>query len=420
MYKKKTISSLSNYSFVLPETFNASDYLKGPLARRTDDANYLVSTIFRRQAMGAGHGEDGYVMLHAATLNKVMAKDDSTKIKEALISASVIDCDKQYTAGKRSRGYRLNERFRGDKCVRVKPSNSRLIGALEREESRRKDGKLYDHIDPRTQDLCQKLEAQFHRIEIDIVLAKKLIKDLPVDSNPFDRQSAIVNDLYQKRFRVFPTQWGRLYNSISGLHSLVRPALSFNGKRLVSVDVKNSQPALLGLQALRYQSHHQEILNDLDQFILEVREGRFYESLLAECIAKGLTASTEKYSRTKRTMERNDVKNQFMIHVLAKKGNYSSEFRQIFACRYPTVDRFVSQVNERDHRTLIRQLQGEEANFVIHNVAAGALLLPSNPLVLTLHDCIICGEGQAELIEGEFDRGFDEIGYQMRVSVDPF
>ncbi len=109
-----------------------------------------------------------------------------------------------------------------------------------------------------------------------------------------------------------------------------------------------------------------------------------------------------------------------MIHVLAKKGIYSSEFRQIFARRYPTVDRFVSQVNEKDHRTLIRQLQGEEADFVIHNVAAGALQLPSNPLVLTLHDCIICGEGQAELIEGEFERGFNEIGYRMQVSVDLF
>ena len=132
MYKKKTISSLSDYSFVLPETFKASDYLKGPLARRADDANYLVSTIYRRQAMGAGHGADDFVTLHAATLNKVMAKDDATKVKEALISAEVIDCDKQYAVCEHSRGYRLNERFRDDKCIRVKPSNSRLIRALER------------------------------------------------------------------------------------------------------------------------------------------------------------------------------------------------------------------------------------------------------------------------------------------------
>jgi hypothetical protein len=422
MYKKKTISSLSNYSFVLPETFNASHYLKGPLAKRTDDANYLVSTIYRRQAMGAGHGEHDYVMLHAATLNKVMAKDDATKVKEALISAQVIDCDMQYAVGEHSRGYRLNKQFRRDKCIRIKSSNVRLIRALEREDRRRKKGELYDHFDPKTRELCQKLEAQFHRIEIDIVLAKKLISDLPKDSNPFDQQSVIVHDLYEKCFQVFPTQWGRLYNSISSLHSLVREALSFNGKRLVSVDVKNSQPALLGLKAFRYQSqsHPQEIPNDLEQFMQEVREGRFYESLLAECIAKGQTAPTKKYSRTRRTMERQDVKDDFMIHVLAKRGRYPSPFREVFANRYPTVDSYIRRTNRESHKTLIRELQREEADFVIHNVAAGALLLPSNPLALTLHDCIICGEGQAELIEGEFERGFNEIGYRMRVSVDPF
>ena len=119
-------------------------------------------------------------------------------------------------------------------------------------------------------------------------------------------------------------------------------------------------------------------------------------------------------------MERQDVKHEFMKHVLAKRGTYQSPFREIFANRYPTVDRYISMINRESHKTLIRQLQGEEANFVIQNVAAGALLLPSNPLVLTLHDCIICGEGQAELIVGEFDRGFKEIGYRMQVSVDLF
>lgn len=93
---------------------------------------------------------------------------------------------------------------------------------------------------------------------------------------------------------------------------------------------------------------------------------------------------------------------------------------RLFTCRYPTVDVYISWVNQGNHKALIRELQGQEADFVIHNVAAGALQLPSNPLVLTLHDCIICGEGQAELIVGEFDRGFNEIGYRMVVSVDPF
>ena len=159
---------------------------------------------------------------------------------------------------------------------------------------------------------------------------------------------------------------------------------------------------------------------DLELFISEVSEGRFYEAFLGECNTKGLMVATVKGARTKRTMERQDAKDGFMMHVLAKDGAYPSEYREVFANRYPTIDAHIILVNRWSHKTLIRKLQGLEAKFVIHNVAAGALLLPSNPLVLTLHDCIICGEGQAELIVGEFDRGFNEIGYRMVVSVEPF
>jgi hypothetical protein len=130
--------------------------------------------------------------------------------------------------------------------------------------------------------------------------------------------------------------------------------------------------------------------------------------------------ATVKHARTKRTMKREDVKDGFMMHVLAKDGNYPSEFREIFANRYPTVDAHIRLINKWSHKTLIRQLQQLEANFVIDNVAAGALMLPSNPLVLTLHDSIICGDGQAELILGEFNRAFNEVGYRMVLKVAPF
>jgi hypothetical protein len=124
---------------------------------------------------------------------------------------------------------------------------------------------------------------------------------------------------------------------------------------------------------------------------------------------------TIKHARTKRNLDRDDVKDGFMMHVLAKKGGYHSEFRNIFAERYPTVDAEIRRTNESDYRNLIRELQKLEAEFVLHNVAAGALLLPSKPLVLTLHDCIICGDGETDVIKAEFERGFREIGYRMNL-----
>lgn len=469
MYKKKVITT--DFSFGLPSSFKASDHLKGPLAKREDDANYIVSTILRRQAMGAGHGEDDFVTLNAATLNIIVAKDDAKKILEALETGGVIDIDHHYVVGKYSKRYRLNHKFVWDKSVQVKPTNSRFIRALERERQRPWKARQNVHVDAKTSDLCQQMERQYHRIEINPDHAYELIRKLPTESNPFDRQTIIVRDLISKQFEVYPTRWGRFYNSISGLHSKVRPALQFKGHSLQAVDVKNSQPALLGLatqqhhhpihtpthQSLHptiphspitthqtplftpnhcYHNHHPtttttpillydsenplKLLSDLELFVSEVKEGRFYEAFQAELNNKGVLVATEKYARTKRQMEREDVKEGFMIHVLAKEGNYLSKLRNIFADRYPTIDAYIRWVNQADYRTLIRELQGLEAKFVIHNVAKGALLLPSNPLVLTLHDCIICGSGETDQIEDEFERAFRELGFRMALDTDCF
>lgn len=450
-YKKKYVShERSEIVFLLPCSFVASDYLKGPLAKRTDCLNYFVSIILRRQAMGAGHGNHDFVTLNAAQLNKIMAKDDASAVIEAAASGGAIDIDKHYVKGSYSRGYRLNERFRNDKIVKVKPTDRRIIKALERQRNEQP----VHHKDPKTSKLIQQMTNQYHRLKINLDQARELISNLPEESNPFDRQTAIIEDLADKNFAVYPTRWGRMYNNISGLHSQARPALSYKGARLRSVDLKNSQPALLGLRTQltnehlpHHQAHpdcftvphnhntdhhmHRPYLPydsekplkhppDLELFISEVSEGRFYESLQAELNRKGVTVPTSKNAKTRRKMERDDVKKGFMTHVLAKRGVYRSEFRNIFAERYPTVDAEIRRTNQSDYRNLIRELQRLEANFVIYKVAAGALLLPSRPLVLTLHDCIICGEGESELIEGEFERGFREIGYRMKLEHDVF
>jgi hypothetical protein len=423
--------------------------------------------------MGAGHGNDDFVTLNMAQLNRVMAKDDTRAVIEAAVSGGAIDIDKHYAKGSHSRGYRLNERFKNDKIVKVKPTDRRMIDALERQRNKHQ----VHHKDPRTSKLIQQMTDEFYKIDVDLDLAREVISSLPEGSNPFDRQTIITEDLANKNFIVFPTRWGRFYNNISGLHSQVRTALSYRGARLRSADLKNSQPAFLGLRThLIYQhllptlyrdrstvlshNHHLHLPSphlllpahlypdhpypdnylpydsdnlviydsenplsyppDLSLFNSEVSEGRFYESFQAELNRRGVTVPTIKHARTRRNPERGDVKDGLMMHVLAKKGGYPSEFRNIFAERYPTVDAEIRRTNQSNYRNLIRELQGLEAEFVIHKVAAGALLLPSKPLVLTLHDCIITGEGETDLIEAEFERGFREIGYRMKLECDIF
>ncbi len=206
--------------------------------------NYLVSTILQRQAIGAGHGNDDFVTLNAAQLNKIMAKDDANAVIEAAVSGGAINIDNHYVKGSHSRGYRLNERFKNDKIVELKPTDRRMIRALERQRNERKTSKL-----------IQQMTDEFYKIDVDLDLAREVISSLPEESNPFDRQTIIIEDIANKNFIVFPTRWGRFYNNISGLHSQVRIALSHRGARLRSADLKNSQPAFLGLRTHLFYQH---------------------------------------------------------------------------------------------------------------------------------------------------------------------
>jgi hypothetical protein len=206
MYKKKCVSrESSEFVFRLPCSFLASDYLKGRLAKRTDCLNYLVSTILRRQAMGAGHGNDDFVMLNAAQLNTIMAKDDASAVIEAAVSGGAIDIDNHYVKGSHSRGYRLNERFKNDKIIKVKPTDRRMISALERPRNKHQ----VHHKDPQTSNFIQQMMDEYHKLDIDLGLAREVIKNLPEESNPFDRQTVIIEDLADKNFVVYPTRWRR-------------------------------------------------------------------------------------------------------------------------------------------------------------------------------------------------------------------
>ena len=236
MANKYSVKRNPHQFFLLPCSFVASDYLKGRLAKRTDCLNYLVSTILQRQAIGAGHGNDDFVTLNAAQLNTIMAKDDARAVIEAAVVGGAIDIDKHYAKGSHSRGYRLNERFKNDKIVKVKPTDRRMIRALERQSNKHQ----VHHKDPKTSKLIQQMTDEYHKVDIDLGLAREVINSLPEESNPFDRQTIIIEDLANENFIVFPTRWGRFYNNISGLHSQVRIALSYRGARLRSADLKNS------------------------------------------------------------------------------------------------------------------------------------------------------------------------------------
>lgn len=59
-------------------------------------------------------------------------------------------------------------------------------------------------------------------------------------------QSSLCQAIQNKSNTLIIGSTGRAYNCLTSLSSPCRPALRYKGKRLESVDIRNSQPALLG------------------------------------------------------------------------------------------------------------------------------------------------------------------------------
>lgn len=75
---------MEGYQFVLPQSFDPSEFLTGPLTKRLDDARYLVALINMKTAHGCVDDRGG-VPLRASYLRNVMAMHDCKKVIDALI-----------------------------------------------------------------------------------------------------------------------------------------------------------------------------------------------------------------------------------------------------------------------------------------------------------------------------------------------
>jgi hypothetical protein len=73
---------------------------------------------------------------------------------------------------------------------------------------------------------------------------------------------------------------------------------------------------------------------------------------------------------------------------------------------FPSLWRFVKQINSKDHATLIRLLQKFESWLVVETIAP-RLVIP----VVTLHDAIFCACDDIPVLEAGFKEVFEEIGF---------
>ena len=391
-------------TFDLPRSFDATEFLVGPMLLRADHARWLVSAVLRKMALG-GRDEWGLARLHSDVLYRVLG-NGAGKIVQALETGQVIETT-PYRGGVKTRGYRLALRFLDDRCVRVPCTNPVLRERLLRERERMKSAA--EAARTRWLPIHHALDAEQHALSIDGRLADEILDTLPAHTTLC--QSVLVADLRRRAFRFSVGSTRRVFNSISSLKRELRGAVRLAREPMGCVDLVNSQPALLAVEML------------LQNPTNGVKGAETYRDKGADCpcpplpsalasLFPSLVLSGRLYEfLAQRTgLSRDVVKLALLRDVLAKRGRYPSRIEDVFRQEFPEVYAFVRRVNRYDHAELIRRLQRRESWLVIENVAPR---LVGRVPVVTLHDAIYSQADKLEVVEAAFHEVFDAIGFRM-------
>jgi hypothetical protein len=432
----------------LPQGLDLATVMPKSLVYRHDDARWLVSTVFYKEAFG-DVDPHGFARLHSEVLDRVMAKVTRPAVIRSLVAGGVLEIA-GHSKGVRSRGYRLTAEYRTRPIVAVRLRDPRLIDRILRERAR-----MEDEQKTRWVAVDYELDAvQRERLtvtpEADVIVAGLVPKVRWV-------QEFLIHRIRQRWPNYTISTTGRRFNAVTGLKRALRSSLRLDGEPIGGVDIKTTQPALLAAMIDGDINVHQFVATytqgapggapspagrrgrrsnarglsadcasvsrlltacrlpsappvgaDFASFRQSVFEGRLYDDLVDVCSARGVCLNGPDGPRDR-------VKVLVLQEILAKRGRYRSDFERVFTELFPSVVRMVRWFNRDDHCALIRALQRLEAWLVVETVAPR--LVERIPIV-TLHDAIFSRDRDLALVSDAFQETFDRLGFPLTVKTE--
>lgn len=379
----------------------------------------------------------GFIPINKQILQKRI--HEYRRYLDYLIYHGIIEEDRQYFVGQKSRGLRFTDNFQ-TKIKRVYIEQKKtLIKSIE--NIRKEKG---------CKDFCNNIISLPHydlhylqkwwndQLRIDFIKAKQYLEEeLHLDMvNPdikfpivrYNSRILVVNKLHHLDylFRLDETA-GRLHTLLTQLKTELRQFVTYGGQVLTNIDIVNSQPFLstillddekilsknildkISLYKPKYgkggsdiQSTYSTMLvkfiqknknnADVKEYINYVVSGNFYEFFGEKLLESGfITESQNLRKEAKKIM----FSSLFSPNEAIGYKNEMKIFRKLF----PTVYHIFKLIKsgKGNHRTLACVLQNIEADVVLNNTCkAISEICPEMPL-FTIHDSITTTEEYEEI-----------------------
>lgn len=306
-----------------------------------------------------------------------------------LLEKGIIQLIKNYSNGKNTRIYKLNENILNDKVDNYVNCDKVLIKKYK--NNVRLDKYNFDKniIDT---EIKRKLIQDLFYVEIDRVKSLEFLKNNCTDAITLNKNKYSVDCISNNHIFFHFDSYGRMHTNFTILKSHIRKNyLTIDCEELVEFDIKNSQPLFL-TKIIEEEGLDMVELTEYYKFKEIVVSGNFWKHFIEET---GLT--------DKKIIKR-------VIYKVLFGRNLNTKYDKIFKKLFPSIYSFIKIYKKRmgDYKILSHKLQNLESNMIFNSIVKE--IIESNPEIrlITIHDSIMCQKKYSHLVGNIFEKKIKE------------
>lgn len=375
---------------------------------------------------------EGVVNVNATKLQSRI--HDYKRYLDHLLEHKFILTDGKYIKGEKSKGYIIRG-YRSKDSTEIKsiPINDFVV-----KKNRRKVIKDHEFALKTTEKKYGYLTKWFNKeLKVDYKNAgNKIIELYPPYSRPIggkkwgeaSRYTKILiasQALYKLHKQHFYYQVDenvyRFHSNLTNLKKELRNYITYNGKKLVNVDIKNSQP-LFSLILFKPEFYNPTSLHNIHQYshIFNLNSStttQIFSLMLEECLQSIDILSIKEYSDMVNsgefyecisykmypgsTFNKKDIK-VMVLTVFFSDNRFiaqnEAKDKRAFKKHFPEVYKVLSLIKKKDKRILARILQSIESNIIINKVTKRISNEQPELPIFTIHDSVATIQGYEDYV----------------------
>lgn len=444
------------YKFLLPQNLDIEQLeIKNPpkFNYRRDKAVHLLNLILTITSNNRTDYDEfnGWTPINSSIIKNHYSIRDFPSYRDWFIKSGVIECDWQYIVDEKSFHYRFTEKFR----TKIKPFEYEIKQTLAKKINPPEYNNIYEqHPYPELHCWFNSKLTIDENSAMDYLDLKHRVERLEDKERALYKYNSAVISVdkmvdHNYHYSVDETA-GRLHTNFTSMPSEIRNFTKFDGKYLVSLDFKNSQPfistvlfkssfweadTLCNEDNYQYESSTTHNFDDISFKFHSLS----YKFLPILDISSSSSSTSSKYStplmlaENKLSIDKEDV-NSFISHVengdlyeymeqrlnsinnsnkkwtrkeikaimfkiMFTDNRYTDEDKKLFKSIFPNVYNMFAFIKRKEKRLLPVLLQTIESNLFLNKIVGRiACERPDLPL-FTIHDSISTIKGNEQYVK---------------------